>query len=203
MRDRRGRSHTRARRAPTLDTPTQVYGDLLHEQVEERLRFYESGVTPRKNIDVMREAAKKVCQELSAAQNPVFSPLPPHFPLRPFWFFQFLPCPHRRLVHLSEREGSGDAARFVFLCSFLRAQIAEAVTQQAAAVAVVAEAAPTKPKKKRRAEKPTEEVVAAAQAESATPAAVAAAPEPAPAAPPVEKKKKKKRASAEVEPATA
>ena len=28
----------------------------MKDQVEERLKFYDSGVAPRKNIDVMREA---------------------------------------------------------------------------------------------------------------------------------------------------
>lgn len=39
-----------------LETPTSVYGDSLKQQVEDRLKFYESGETPRKNIDVMKEA---------------------------------------------------------------------------------------------------------------------------------------------------
>lgn len=38
------------------DTPTNVFGDLLKKQVEDRLKFYESGDVPRKNIDVMKEA---------------------------------------------------------------------------------------------------------------------------------------------------
>ncbi|KAI8913277.1 hypothetical protein EDD86DRAFT_200144 [Gorgonomyces haynaldii] len=42
-----------------MDTPTSVFGELLREQVEERLKFYEDGVTPRKNADVMAEALKK------------------------------------------------------------------------------------------------------------------------------------------------
>jgi len=40
------------------DNPSKVYGDKLKEQVEERLEFYNSGKTPRKNLDVMREAVK-------------------------------------------------------------------------------------------------------------------------------------------------
>eukprot|EP00040_Diaphanoeca_grandis_P001971 m.20209 g.20209 ORF g.20209 m.20209 type:complete len:492 (+) comp12806_c0_seq1:271-1746(+) len=35
------------------DVPSKAYGTVLREQVEERLEFYESGKTPRKNIDVM------------------------------------------------------------------------------------------------------------------------------------------------------
>lgn len=33
---------------------TTAYGDKLREQVEERLDFYDKGVAPRKNIDVMK-----------------------------------------------------------------------------------------------------------------------------------------------------
>ncbi len=32
----------------------------MHEQVEERLKFYESGEAPRKNVDVMKEAISEV-----------------------------------------------------------------------------------------------------------------------------------------------
>ena len=40
------------------DEPTNAYGEKLREQVEERLRFYETGAAPRKNLDVMKEVAK-------------------------------------------------------------------------------------------------------------------------------------------------
>ena len=40
------------------DEPTSAYGEKLREQVEERLKFYETGAAPRKNIDVMQEVAK-------------------------------------------------------------------------------------------------------------------------------------------------
>jgi len=40
------------------DEPTSAYGEKLREQVEERLKFYETGAAPRKNIDVMNEVAK-------------------------------------------------------------------------------------------------------------------------------------------------
>ncbi|KAI8999829.1 hypothetical protein BC832DRAFT_202418 [Gaertneriomyces semiglobifer] len=39
-----------------LETPTSKFGELLKEQVEERLRFYEEGVAPRKNSEVMAKA---------------------------------------------------------------------------------------------------------------------------------------------------
>lgn len=38
------------------ETPSSVFGDYLKKQVEDRLKFYESGEAPRKNIDVMKEA---------------------------------------------------------------------------------------------------------------------------------------------------
>jgi len=42
------------------ETPNSLYGDKLREQVEDRLKFYDSGETPKKNIDVMREVAKQI-----------------------------------------------------------------------------------------------------------------------------------------------
>ena len=45
------------------DNLTSVFGTELREQVEERLKFFETGDTPRKNIDVMHEAMKKANAE--------------------------------------------------------------------------------------------------------------------------------------------
>ncbi|XP_019192459.1 PREDICTED: nucleolar protein 56-like [Ipomoea nil] len=39
-----------------LDNNTTTFGEKLREQVEERLDFYDKGVAPRKNIDVMKVA---------------------------------------------------------------------------------------------------------------------------------------------------
>ncbi|CAL5327887.1 unnamed protein product [Camellia sinensis] len=39
-----------------LDKNTTAFGEKLREQVEERLDFYDKGVAPRKNIDVMKTA---------------------------------------------------------------------------------------------------------------------------------------------------
>lgn len=53
-----------------LDHPTKVFGDKLKQQVEDRLKFYESGEIPRKNIDVMKEAIEAAEQELgNLAEN--------------------------------------------------------------------------------------------------------------------------------------
>jgi len=40
----------------SLEQPTTLFGEKLKEQVEERLKFYETGETPRKNVLVMEEA---------------------------------------------------------------------------------------------------------------------------------------------------
>jgi len=40
------------------DKPSNEYGKQLRDQVEERLKFYETGAPPRKNIDVMEEVAR-------------------------------------------------------------------------------------------------------------------------------------------------
>lgn len=39
---------------------TTAFGEKLREQVEERLDFYDKGVAPRKNIDVMKSAIDTV-----------------------------------------------------------------------------------------------------------------------------------------------
>lgn len=46
------------------EVPTSVFGDKLRDQVEERLAFYETGETPRKNLDVMKEAVAQVSSQL-------------------------------------------------------------------------------------------------------------------------------------------
>ncbi|KAF9599993.1 hypothetical protein IFM89_002466 [Coptis chinensis] len=42
---------------------TTVFGEKLREQVEERLDFYDKGIAPRKNIDMMKEAIENVLSE--------------------------------------------------------------------------------------------------------------------------------------------
>jgi len=42
---------------------TTIFGSKLKEQVEERLKFYETGDLPRKNVDVMNEAVEEVADE--------------------------------------------------------------------------------------------------------------------------------------------
>lgn len=41
---------------------SSVYGDKLRQQVEDRLRFYETGDVPKKNLDVMQEAHQELQQ---------------------------------------------------------------------------------------------------------------------------------------------
>merc|ERR1740133_470015 len=50
------------------DEPTDKYGKMMREQVEERLAFYSDGKAPRKNIDVMKEVKKQLEEE--EAGNP-------------------------------------------------------------------------------------------------------------------------------------
>uniref|UniRef100_A0A182YAP3 Nucleolar protein 56 n=1 Tax=Anopheles stephensi TaxID=30069 RepID=A0A182YAP3_ANOST len=49
------------------ETPSTVFGEALKSQVEERLKFYEQGETPRKNLEVMKEAMELAKQ--SAVQE--------------------------------------------------------------------------------------------------------------------------------------
>ena len=46
-----------------VDFPSATFGEKLRGQVEERLYFYETGKTPRRNIEVMQEALKEVQEE--------------------------------------------------------------------------------------------------------------------------------------------
>ncbi|XP_023176946.1 nucleolar protein 56 [Drosophila hydei] len=48
-----------------LEQPTSVFGETLKQQVEDRLKFYESGAVPRKNIEVMKEAIEAAGQEIT------------------------------------------------------------------------------------------------------------------------------------------
>lgn len=42
------------------DDPSRIYGEKLRDQVEERLKFYQTGEAPRKNLDVMEEAKREL-----------------------------------------------------------------------------------------------------------------------------------------------
>lgn len=46
------------------ETPTNVFGESLKRQVEDRLKFYESGEAPRKNNEVMEEALALAAAEV-------------------------------------------------------------------------------------------------------------------------------------------
>ena len=45
------------------DELTDKYGVSMREQVEERLKFFDSGETPRRNVDVMQEVAAQLRAE--------------------------------------------------------------------------------------------------------------------------------------------
>ena len=46
-----------------MDVPTNKFGEAMREQVEERLKFYESGEAPRRNADVMESVMKDINTE--------------------------------------------------------------------------------------------------------------------------------------------
>merc|ERR1719232_1053133 len=50
------------------ESVSNVFGSKLQEQVEERLKFYETGDLPRKNLDVMEEAMTEAMQVLETPE---------------------------------------------------------------------------------------------------------------------------------------
>ena len=52
------------------DTPTNLFGKKLHEQVEDRLKFYETGEAPIKNADAMQDALDEFATLLADAEEP-------------------------------------------------------------------------------------------------------------------------------------
>ncbi|XP_011504958.1 PREDICTED: nucleolar protein 56 [Ceratosolen solmsi marchali] len=51
------------------ETPCSVFGDKLRQQVEDRLKFYETGDIPKKNVDVMEEAIKEASLLITATEE--------------------------------------------------------------------------------------------------------------------------------------
>lgn len=51
------------------ETPCQVFGEKLKEQVEDRLKFLVTGDLPKKNIDVMKEAVEEAAEVLSSQKK--------------------------------------------------------------------------------------------------------------------------------------
>ncbi|KAG9438192.1 nucleolar protein 56 [Apis mellifera carnica] len=51
------------------DIPTNVFGEKLRQQVEDRLKFYETGEIPKKNIDVMKEALEEAAQVIASMEQ--------------------------------------------------------------------------------------------------------------------------------------
>lgn len=52
----------------STEVNTSAFGEKLREQVEERLEFYDKGIAPRKNIDVMKDAIKNAEDNGNAAE---------------------------------------------------------------------------------------------------------------------------------------
>lgn len=72
------------------EIPTNVYGDKLREQVEERLTFYETGDAPRKNLDVMKEAQAEVSISLAPLVTEAWGLVETYSSVRPGWRSVFL-----------------------------------------------------------------------------------------------------------------
>jgi len=51
------------------ENPSSVFGDHLKQQVEDRLKFYEEGAAPTKNVDVMKQACAEYALEQEKALN--------------------------------------------------------------------------------------------------------------------------------------
>merc|ERR1712212_937424 len=51
------------------EAATTIFGSKLKEQVEDRLKFYESGDLPKKNVDAMQEAIAAVKEEADAFEE--------------------------------------------------------------------------------------------------------------------------------------
>merc|ERR1711972_1030371 len=45
------------------ENSTKLFGEKLKEQVEDRLKFYDSGDLPKENVDAMKEAIEAVKAE--------------------------------------------------------------------------------------------------------------------------------------------
>merc|ERR1712196_598771 len=52
-----------------IEEPTSAYGEQLRDQVEERLEFYDTGETPRKNVDVMRSVSSALKRSMPATSS--------------------------------------------------------------------------------------------------------------------------------------
>merc|ERR1711990_1333604 len=51
------------------EVSTKLFGEKLKEQVEDRLKFYESGDLPKRNVDAMQEAIAAVKEEADAFEE--------------------------------------------------------------------------------------------------------------------------------------
>merc|ERR1712168_1378191 len=51
------------------ENPSAVFGDHLKQQVEDRVKFYEEGAAPTKNVDVMKQACAEYALEQEKSLN--------------------------------------------------------------------------------------------------------------------------------------
>jgi len=177
-----------------------VYGAKMQEQVEERLKFYETGDLPRKNLDVMEEAmaeAMTVLDKSTTADKPSEEPKTPKSDKKK--------KKKRKIEEVEEvvaepvaapEEPAQEAVEPVEKKKKKnrKSEVAEPVVAEAAPAAEVVEE--PKKKKKRKSEAAPEPVPEPVEEETKTPKkkkkSIATAD---PETPATEKKKKKKKAA--------
>lgn len=178
-----------------------VYGAKMQEQVEERLKFYETGDLPRKNLDVMEEAmaeAMTVLDKSTTADKPSEEPKTPKSDKKK--------KKKRKIEEVEEvvaepvaapEEPAQEAVEPVEKKKKKKnrkSEVAEPVVAEAAPAAEVVEE--PKKKKKRKSEAAPEPVPEPVEEETKTPKKKKKSIAPAdPETPATEKKKKKKKAA--------
>ncbi|TKR86798.1 hypothetical protein L596_011316 [Steinernema carpocapsae] len=86
------------------ETPISTFGEHLRQQVEDRLKFFEDGEVPKKNVDVMKEAAEEAApivkkilkKKKKAAKREAAAELPSQKPLKRLLWRTKLPRKRRR-----------------------------------------------------------------------------------------------------------
>jgi len=156
-----------------------IFGSKLKEQVEDRLKFFETGEIPKKNLDVMTEAMEAIKKEDSEFQKVSKKEKKKK---------------KRKAEEMESEEIEEEASNE----KKIKIDVAEQGDSAAAAEAVEAPKSEKKKKKKKSAEEQTQ-VVEEKPAEESMEVVEEAPKDPEPATTKSEKKKKKKKASEESE----
>lgn len=74
-----------------VERSTTLFGEKLREQVEERLDFYDKGVAPRKNIDVMKAAIESTQNQGKLEEFDLILFFPPFIGRKLGMFWKIIP----------------------------------------------------------------------------------------------------------------